>query len=395
MQDFTYGVPTQFVFGEDAELRVGYTLKAAGYKNILLHYGKGSVIRSGLLDRVKASLDAAGISYVELGGVRPNPEITLIREGIALMREHKLDMILAVGGGSVIDSSKGIAAGTYYEGDVWDLYSHEGRGFVPMPHGCVPIASVLTIPAAGSEASAFTVVSNDELGLKSSLGAQELRPQFAFMNPRLTFTLPAYQTACGATDMFAHCLERFFSESPWTPVTDNMLIGLMRTIVEVAPRVLANPESYDDRANIMWTGMLAHCGISGCGRVEDWSTHALEHELSALNPEIAHGAGLSVMFPAWMRFVYTERPERFALYGERVFDLTRTGDDTVDALAAIQATRDFFTRLGMPANLGELGITESDIPRMIPTLKINKGEHFGSFKVLSLDDCVEIYKLAL
>lgn len=240
-----------------------------------------------------------------------------------------------------------------------------------------------------------TVVSNDELQRKAGYGSDAIRPELAFMNPELTFTLPAYQTAAGATDMFAHLLERFFDETPAVPVTDNLNLSLMKTVRAEAPRVLVDPEDYDARANIMWAGMLCHQGYAGCGRHEDWATHGLEHELSALNPAITHGAGLAVMFPAWMEYVYDANPARFAQYGREVFGLATTGDLDADALSAIDETRAFFASLGMPTTLAELDVYEDDIEKMIPTLRENLGEVFGSFKKLTMDDARAIYRLAL
>ena len=383
MDNFEFVSPTRFIFGRGVENQVGAKLAERGARKALLHYGGRSAIKSGLIDRVKASLEAAGVGYVELGGVRPNPEIGLVREGVALCKAEGVDWILAVGGGSVIDSAKAVALGAFYDGDVWDFFA-EGK-----PAGKVlPIACVLTIPAAGSEASMNTVVSNDELQRKAGYGSDAIRPE-------LTFTLPAYQTAAGATDMFAHLLERFFDETPAVPVTDNLNLSLMKTVRAEAPRVLADPENYDARANIMWAGMLCHQGYAGCGRHEDWATHGLEHELSALNPAITHGAGLAVMFPAWMTYVHGENPERFAFYGREVFGLAPTGDVEADAMNAIEATRSFFASLGMPTTLAELDVHEGDIERMIPTLRANKGEVFGSFKKLTMDDARAIYRIAL
>ncbi|MEG0217867.1 MAG: iron-containing alcohol dehydrogenase [Raoultibacter sp.] len=390
MENFSYCSPTQFVFGRDVEAQVGEVLAQRGAKKVLIHYGKNSVVKSGLLARIVASLEAAHIAHVELGGVRPNPEISLVREAIALAREQEVDWILAVGGGSVIDSAKAVAAGVHYAGDAWEIFEKK-----PALSAVLPMACVLTIPAAGSEGSKNTVVSNDELGLKSGYPNDLLRARVAFMNPELTYTLPPYQSAAGATDMFAHLLERFFSESGNVAVTDNMIISLMRTIRACAPRILEDPHDYEARANIMWAGMLAHCGIAGCGRIEDWATHGLEHELSALKPQITHGAGLAVMYPAWMRYVYKENPARFALYGREVFGLASTDSETADARRAIEATEQFFTSLGMPHTLAELEIYAEDIERMLPTLIQNKGEVFGSFKKLSREDARKIYELAL
>ncbi len=390
MENFEFVSPTHFVFGRDAEQKVGAKLAERGATRVLLHYGGSSAVKSGLIDRVKASLAEAGIVCVELGGVRPNPEITLVREGVALCKREGVDWILAVGGGSVIDSAKAIANGACIDEDVWELFETKR----PNPH-VLPIAVVLTIPAAGSEASKNTVISNDELQRKSGYGNDFQRPKLAFMNPELTFTLPEYQTAAGITDMFAHLLERFFDDMGAVPVTDNLNLSLMRTVRAEAPRVLVDPENYDARANIMWAGMLCHQGLAGVGRHEDWATHALEHELSALNPAITHGAGLAVMFPAWMEYVYDANFARFAQYGREVFGLATTGDVEDDALSAIDETRAFFASLGMPTTLEELDVHEDDIEKMIPTLRANKGEVFGSFKKLTMDDARAIYRLAL
>lgn len=390
MENFEFVSPTQFVFGRGAELKVGRKLAEQGAKHVLLHFGGGSAVKSGLIDRIVASLDAEGIAHTSLGGVRPNPEITLVREGVSLCKTEGIDWVLAVGGGSVIDSAKAIANGACIEEDVWELFETK------RPNASVlPIAVVLTIPAAGSEASKNTVISNDELGMKSGYGNDFQRPKLAFMNPELTFTLPEYQTAAGLTDMYAHLLERFFDDVGAVPVTDNLNLSLMKTIRAEAPRVLTEPDNYDARANIMWAGMLCHQGYAGCGRHEDWATHGLEHELSALNPAITHGAGLAVMFPAWMEYVYAENPARFAFYGSEVFGLTPTGDTEADALSAIDETRAFFASLGMPTTLEELDVCEEDIEKMIPTLRANKGEAFGSFKKLTMDDARAIYRLAL
>ena len=390
MENFEFVSPTHFVFGKGAEEQVGSKLAECGARTVLLHFGGQSAVKSGLIDRVKASLDAQGIKHVELGGVRPNPEITLAREGIALCKEHDVDWVLAVGGGSVIDSAKAIAVGAHYDGDVWDFFETKRP-----TDDVLPIAVVLTIPAAGSEASKNTVVSNDALQMKSGYANNAQRPKLAFMNPELTFTLPPFQTAAGLTDMFCHLLERFFDDVGAVPVTDNLCLSLMKTVRAEAPRVMVDPENYDARANVMGAGRLCHQGLAGVGRHEDWATHGLEHELSALYPEITHGAGLAVMFPAWMEFVYDANPARFAYYGREVFGLAPTGDVNADALSAIDETRSFFASLGMPITLAELDVEEDDIEKLIPTLKENKGEPFGSFKKLTMDDAREIYRIAL
>ncbi len=306
MEDFEYVSPTRFVFGRNAEEQVGVRLAERGAHTVLVHFGGRSALESGLIDRVRASLGEAGVAHVELGGVRPNPEVTLVREGIALCREHGVNWVCAVGGGSVIDSAKAIATGACYEGDVWDFFETKRQ-----TADVLPLAVVLTIPAAGSEASKNTVISNDALGRKTGYGNDAQRPKLAFMNPVLTFTLPPYQTAAGITDMYCHLLERFFDDVGAVPVTDNLSLSLMKTVRAEAPRVMAEPENYDARANIMWAGTLCHQGLAGLGRHEDWATHALEHELSALDPSITHGAGLAVMFRVdGIRFRREPRPLR-------------------------------------------------------------------------------------
>lgn len=388
--DFEFYSPTRFIFGKDAELKVGERLKEAGAKRALIHFGSHHAKDSGLIDKVEKSLEDAGVEWVELGGVRPNPEISLVREGQKLCKEHDIDYLIAVGGGSVIDSIKCIADSAHYDGDPWDFVCKK----IPVTEA-LPIAVVLTIPAAGSESSKNSVISNDELGLKTGFGSDINRPKFAFLNPELTMSLPAYQTAAGCTDMFAHLLERFFDDAENIPATDNLNMSLMKTIRANALRVLEEPYNYDARANIMWAGALCHNGIAGCGRHEDWATHGMEHELSALKPDVTHGAGLAVLFPAWMDYVYKENPARFALYGREVFGITTTDDIEADARAAIRATREFFVSMNMPTRLSEFGFVEDDIEKMLPTLKENKGEPFGSFKKLTMGDAVNIYKSAL
>lgn len=394
MENFEFVSPTHFVFGRNAEVQVGEKLAERGARKVLLHFGGKSAVESGLIARIEGSLAEAGVECVKLGGVRPNPEVQLAREGIALCKQHDVDWVLAVGGGSVIDSAKCIAAGAKYDGDVWDIYTNK-----PQDIQILPIATVLTIPAAGSEASKNAVISNDELGMKTGYANNAQRPRISFLNPELTFSLPEYQTAAGITDMFAHLLERFFDDMGSVPVTDNLIIATMRTIRSQAARVLTEPDNYEARANIMWAGMLAHQGLLGMGRHEDWATHALEHELSAWDTSITHGAGLAVMFPAWMEYVHGENPQRFAYYGREVFGLVTTGDVETDALNAIDETRSFFASLGMPVTLDELGITEENVEEaiafMLPTLRANKGDAFGSMKKLTMEDAAEIYRLAL
>lgn len=408
MNNFTFNSPTRIVFGRGVVDTAGAELAQSGYTSALVVYGGGSVVRSGLLERVEASLDEAGIKYVELGGVRPNPEVTSVRQGIELAREANVDLILPVGGGSVIDCAKAIAFGVPYEGDVWDFFLKRAK-----PASRVPVACVLTIPASGSEASNSCVISNDAEHLKCGCGTELNRPVVSFMDPELTFTLPPYQTAAGITDMCAHIMERFFSGEPRVAVTDNISLGLISAIMENAPRVMKDPEDYEARANIMWAGTLAHNGIAGLGmasasgRDGDWSCHGMEHELSALDTRITHGAGLAVLFPAWMRYVWREHPERFLEFGRELFGIEPVDPeaDGVDmtceqavedaVLETIDELQQFFVSLGMPATLSELGVHEEDIERLIPGLRQSRGENFGSFKPLTLDDARAIYRSAL
>lgn len=414
MNDFTFQSPTAFVFGRGAVDHTGAELAARGVKSVLVVYGGGSVVRTGTLERVMNSLDNAGIAHVELGGVRPNPEIASVRAGIELVRAaESIDMILPVGGGSVIDCAKAIALGACYDGDPWDFFSKRAT-----PTQALPVGVVLTIPASGSEASDSCVISNDEAGLKCGLNCALNRPALAIMDPELTFTLPPYQTAAGVTDMIAHVMERFFSGEPAVPVTDNIACGLIRAAIDGGTRVMEDPHDYDARANLMWTGMLAHNGIAGCGlgipgkRDGDWSCHGMEHVLSAFDTSITHGAGLAVIFPAWMRHVWPAHPERFLEFAKQVFgiepvdpeedDLSdidevitpeRAEHDAIEA--AIDELQDFFVSMGMPRTLGELGIHAEDIDQLMPGLKATRGERFGTFMELTLDDARAIFESAL
>ncbi|MGN0035198.1 MAG: iron-containing alcohol dehydrogenase [Coriobacteriales bacterium] len=397
MNDFTFCSPTKFVFGRGACDDIGPQMAALGMTRALVVYGGGSAVRTGTLDRVTSSLSRAGLASVLLGGVRPNPEVGLVREGIGKARAEKVDCVLAVGGGSVIDTAKAIGFGVPYDGDVWDFFGKKAH-----VERCLPVAVVLTLPAAGSEGSNSCVISNDELHLKSGANGDVFRPKLAIMDPELTFTLPAYQTAAGVTDMVAHICERYFSGVGAVPVTDNIATGLVRALVECAPRAIADPEDYDARANILWTGMLAHNDLAGCGRSTDparraggWESHGLEHELSAHHPRITHGAGLAVVMPAWMRYVWRSDPSRFVSFGRDVFGIepASASEGAVESavLATIDALQEFFVSLGMPRTLRDLGLVPDDVEELLPTLKVNKGEVFGSFQKLTADDARAIY----
>ena len=388
MDNFTFYSPTQFVFGKGTENESGAYVKKFGGSKVLIHYGSGSVVRSGLLDRVKKSLEAEGIAYVELGGVQPNPRDTLIYKGIELCRKEKVDFILAVGGGSVIDSAKGIAVGVDYEGDFWDFYEKK-LGVTK----ALPIGTVLTIAAAGSEGSGASVVTKEEGMLKRDVGSDLLRPRFSILNPELTFTLPAYQTACGATDIMAHVFERYFTNTEEVECTDRLCEALLLTMVKETPRVIENPENYGARANIMWAGTVAHNDIVGVGRSQDWNSHNIEHELSGLY-DCAHGAGLAVIMPAWMEFVYKHDVNRFVQMATRVFccEMDEANPENT-AKAGIKAFRQFLHNIGMPINFAELGAKEEDIPLLVEKHGVGDGLTWG-FVRLSAKDIAEIYRIA-
>lgn len=397
MNDFSFQSPTRFVFGRGFCDRCGEELATLGAKRVLLVFGGGSVRHTGTLARVEASLAAAGIECVELGGVRPNPELGLVRKGVSLARERDVDLVLAVGGGSVIDCAKAIAFGVPYEGDVWDFFS--GKASIT---SCLPIASVLTIPAAGSEASASCVISNDALSLKRGCAGEVFRPKLAIMDPTLTFTLPAYQTAAGATDIICHICERFFSSAGPVPVTDSISCALIRTVMDAASAALENPDDYDARANIMWAGTLAHNDLCSCGRSASygkraggWESHGLEHEISAHHPQVAHGAGLAVILPAWMRHVWRSDVERFLSFAEGVFGLAPADETNEEAERCVERAIDclqaFLVGMGMPATLTDLDLSPADVDAWIETLSQNKGESFGELQTLTMDDARAIY----
>ena len=388
MNDFNYYTPTRYVFGRGVESQTGELTRWMGANRVLLVYGMGSVVRSGLLDRVKASLDAAGVEYLELGGVLPNPTDDRVYEGIEICRRENLTALVAVGGGSAIDTAKAIACGVPYDGDFWDFYA--GKKIV---EEALPVGVVLTIPAAGSEGSGNSVITKLDGLHKISLRTDSaLRPKFAVMNPELTFTLPPYQTASGIADMMAHIFERYFTNTPETEVTDRVAEGVLKAIITEAPRVMAEPENYDARANIMWCGTLAHNGICGTGRQEDWVSHFMEHELSAVYG-VTHGAGLAVMTPAWMTFMATHNPSKGAQFARRVMDVVND-DDTQAALEGIARLRAFYASLGLPITLVQLGIENPDFDLLVHKLHENKGEVIGGYYRLSAVETRQIYELA-
>lgn len=388
MNSFNFYSPTEFVFGQDTENQSGSLVKKYGGSRVLVHYGSGSAVRSGLLGRVTDSLERAGLNYILLGGVQPNPRDTKIREGIAICKQENIDFILSVGGGSCIDSSKAIALGALYDGDFWDFY---GTG-KPVERA-LPIGTVLTIAAAGSEGSGASVVTKEDGMEKRDTGSDLLRPKFSVLNPALMFTLPAYQTACGATDIMAHVFERYFTTTPEVEVTDRLCEAILLTMIKETPRVIEDPCNYDARANIMWAGTVAHNDIVGVGRAQDWNSHGIEHELSGLY-DCAHGAGLAVVMPAWMEYVMDTDVMRFAQVAVRVWGCEMDyAHPENTARAGIRAFRTFLHNIGMPINFAELGAKEEDIPLLVEKLGIGDGVRNG-FRPLNAEDVTRIYQIA-
>lgn len=389
MNNFVFYSPTEFVFGKATEMQVGALARKHGARKVMIVYGGGSVVRSGLLDRVKQSLQEAGIEYCLMGGVQPNPVDTKVYEGIEFCRREQADMLLPVGGGSVIDTAKAIAAGVLYEGDFWDFYI--GKAKVTK---ALKVAVVLTIPAAGSEGSGNTVITKLDGLQKLSLRVPEvLRPVFSIMNPELTYTLPPFQTACGVADMMAHIMERYFTNTQEVEIGDRLCEGTLMAIINEAPKAMRNPEDYGARANLMWAGMIAHNGTCGVGCEEDWASHFLEHEISAIYG-VTHGAGLSVIFPAWMTWMVEHNVGKIAQYAVRVWGVPESEDKKAVALEGIGKLKAFFSSLGLPVTFKELGIEDPDIDRLADSLHRNKGELVGNYVKLTKQDSKEIYRLA-
>ncbi|MBQ9660789.1 MAG: iron-containing alcohol dehydrogenase [Bacteroidales bacterium] len=392
MVDFKYFTPTEVVFGKDSEQYLASLVRKYGGTKVLIHYGGGSVVRSGLLDQIKGQLDEAGIAWVELGGVVPNPRLSLVYQGIELCRREGVDFLLAVGGGSVIDSAKVIGYGLRYDGDVWDLY--EGKH---IPVDAAPVGVVLTIPASGSEMSDSAVITKDEGLVKRGVNSDLCRPRFAIMNPERTYTLPPYQTAAGVTDIMMHTMERYFSHDDDMLLTDAMAEALMKTVKECGERVLADPQNYQLRAQIMWAGSLAHNNLTGCGTTSDFATHRIEHELSATFG-VTHGAGLAAIWPHWAEYVLAENPTRFAQFAVNVAGVPndfKSPERT--ARAGIAAMVDFYHRIGMPASLPELigrPATEEEMAEMAFKATRGRSVTLGKLKVLDYDDVVAIYRKA-
>ncbi len=393
MFNFNFYAPTEVVFGKDAEMQTGVMVKKYGATKVLLHYGGGSVVRSGLLDRIKASLDQAGVAYVELGGVVPNPHLAKVYEGIELAKQEKADFILAVGGGSTIDSSKAIAYGLAEpEYDVWELFAHTRKA-----KACLPVASVLTIAAAGSEMSNSCVISKADTNDKRAYDDDLARPKFAIMNPELTATLPDYQTMSGCTDIMMHTMERYFTQGGNMEITDALAEGLLRTVIANAKVLHKDPANYEARAEVMWASSLAHNGLTGCGNDGgDFASHMLEHEMGGMF-DVTHGAGLAAVWPSWARYVYKDDLDRFVRYAKFVMGIEAAGTDEEIALKGIEAMEEFYHCIGMPVNMSELGIhpTEAQIEEMADRCAKATGGSIGSARKLYKEDMIEIYRMAL
>lgn len=392
MKDFNFYAPTEVVFGEQAEEQVAALVRKYGGTKVLVHYGGKSAERSGLLDKICRLLTEGGVPFVKLGGVVPNPRLSLAQQGIELCRKEGIDFILAIGGGSVIDSAKCIAYGVCYDGNVWDFYLGKAE-----PEKMVPVASVLTIPAAGSEMSEASVITNEDGGMKIGYSNNISRPKFAIMNPRRTFTLPPYQTASGVTDIMMHTMERYFNTDCDMTLTDALAEALMRTMKDCVFEVLRNPEDYRHRAQIMWGGSLAHNDVTGNRGNGDWATHQLEHELSALF-DVAHGAGLAAVWPSWARYVMKENLSRFVRFAVNVMQVDNDFTDPEGtALRGIEAMERFYHAIGMPINIRELigrDITDEEIKEMTRKCSRDYQRTIGCFKVLNADDMEAIYRMA-
>lgn len=387
MLNFTFENKTKIMFGKDTELQVGKEIKPYGNR-VLLHYGRASIKQNGLYEKIVKCLKNEDLEIYELSGVQPNPRLSLVKEGIKLCRENNIDFILAVGGGSVIDSAKAIGIGTIYDGDVWDFYVGKNKA-----EDSLPVGVVLTIPAAGSETSTGSVITNENGWYKRPASNPVPRPKFAILNPELSFSLGAYQTACGVVDIMAHVMERYFTNDKNVDLTDRLCEATLKTIIKNAPIVLKEHDNYAARAEIMWAGTIAHNGLLNTGRIGDWGSHAIEHEISALY-DIAHGAGLSIIFPAWMTYVYKNDVKRFIQFASRVWDIEiDTSNPEKTVLEAIDRTKNFFKYLGLPVSLKEANIPLNRLEEMAE--KTTEVKPIGNFVKLYKDDVISILKLAI
>lgn len=389
MRDFVYYAPTKVIFGKDKHKEVGKIIKEYGYKKIMLQYGKGSIKRNGLFDEVMKSLSENGIEVVEMGGVEPNPKLSFVREAVKVAKKEKVEMILAVGGGSVLDSSKYTAAGALTDTDAWEFPMRRAT-----PENALPVGCILTIAAAGSEMSSSAVISNTELNLKRGFNSEFNRCKFAILNPELTYSVSAYQTACGVVDIMSHTMERYFVPHPETDLTDRIAESILKATIAAGEKLIDNPEDYEARANMMWASSLSHNDLTGCGRENALPVHQLEHALSGEYDEIAHGAGLAVLFPAWAKYIYKNNIPRFAQFARRVWDVTEE-DDEKAAIAGIEKMSEYFKKIGMPTCLSDFGLDEKCLDRLSDLCTYGKTRTVKSYIDMDYDVIKDIYRLCL
>lgn len=391
LQDFNICIDTKFVFGKDAQNQIGRELKQMGIHKVLIHHDNGKFLYdTGLLEQVEKLLEQEGIETLELGGVLPNPRLSLVREGIALAKKEQVDLVLAIGGGSVIDSAKAIGLGAVTDTDVWEFFTGNA-----VPERSLPTGVILTCPATGSESSAVTVVNNTDVGMKLLVSNPVVRPAIAFMNPELTYSLPKFLTACGVVDMFSHVCERYFTPDSEIGVIDRMSEGILKTLVEIGPKVLEEPSNYSYRAEIMWIGTIAHNNTVGIGRIQDWATHEIGNELSALY-DTPHGATLSIIMGSWMRYIYQKSPERFARYAKEVFGVEWTKENTLEAAyAGILKTEEYFRSMGMPVSFGDFKVPTDEVEKMLDRIAFRgEDDSIGGIVRLNREDCRRIYEMA-
>lgn len=389
MNDFIYYAPTKVFFGKDEHKNVGKIIKEYGYKNIMLQYGQGSIKKSGLYDEVMKSLTENDINVVEMGGVEPNPKLSFVREAVKVAKENKVEMILAVGGGSVLDSSKYTAAGACSDCDPWDFPTGKAKVLKSLPVGCI-----LTIAAAGSEMSSSAVITNMELNMKRGFNSEFNRCKFAIMNPELTYSVSKYQTACGVVDIMAHTMERYFIPCDATDITDRIAESVLKATITAGKTLMENPKDYDARANMMWASSVSHNDLTGCGRQNTLAVHQLEHALSGEYDEIAHGAGLAVLFPAWAKYIYKYNVSRFAQFARRVWDCTEENDEAA-ALAGIEKMSEYFKSIGMPSRLSDFGLNEDCIERLAELCTFSKQRTVKSYIDMDYEVVKDIFKLCL
>lgn len=385
MENFTYFTPTKVFFGEDEEDRISEILSSYNIKKILLHYGSGSIKKSGLYDKITNLLKEGNIDFIELGGVEANPKLSLVRKGIEIVKKENIELVLAVGGGSVIDSAKAICDGAFDNGDVWDFFKKTRT-----PKKALPVGCVLTIAAAGSEMSDSCVITNDLTKEKRGFSSVTHRALFSIMNPKLTYTVSKFQTGCGIVDIMMHTLERYYSVNDNTELTDNLCLGLLKNVVEEGKKVISNPNDYNARANLMWASSLSHNSLTGCGKKYFMPVHQIEHEVSGMFDNVAHGAGLSVLFPAWAKIVYKSDINRFKRFALEVMNVDNIGSDEEIAYKGIEALEDYYHSIGMPIRLKELNITRDSFEALARNYTFQGTRTIPDRVLIDYDKCLEI-----